>query len=83
MASPNTVTMQNMLLFSHRIVQLPVRMVESGKKLKSIVQYGVESYHHSHSRHLPSVELSQKHEQAECSPAPFFCIITQFTGGKE
>lgn len=28
---------------------------------------------------LPSVELSQKQELAVCSPAPFFCMITQVT----
>lgn len=28
---------------------------------------------------IPSVELSQKQELAVCSPAPFFCIITQVT----
>lgn len=28
---------------------------------------------------LPSLELSQKQELAVCSPAPFFCIITQVT----
>lgn len=30
-------------------------------------------------RVLPSVELSQKQELAECNPAPFFCMITQVT----
>lgn len=28
---------------------------------------------------LPSVELSQKHVFAVCSPAPFFCMIIQLT----
>lgn len=28
---------------------------------------------------LPSVELSQKHVLAVCSPAPFFCMMIQFT----
>lgn len=28
---------------------------------------------------LPSVELSQKHVLAVCSPAPFFCMMMQFT----
>lgn len=28
---------------------------------------------------LPSAELSQKQELAECDPAPFFCIIVQVT----
>jgi len=49
MASPNTETMQYIVLFSHLTV------------------------------HEPSVELSQKQELAVCSPAPFFCIMTQVT----
>lgn len=31
---------------------------------------------------LPSVLLSQKHELAVCSPAPFFCITVQVTRRK-
>lgn len=49
MDRPNTLTMQYIVLFSHRTVQ------------------------------LPSVVLSQKHELAVWSPAPFFCIITHVT----
>ena len=49
MDSPKVLTMQYMVLFSHRTVQ------------------------------LPSVELSQKQELAECNPAPFFCMITEVT----
>jgi len=30
---------------------------------------------------VPSVLLSQKHEEAVCSPAPFFCMITHVTVG--
>ena len=29
--------------------------------------------------HAPSVVLSQKHDVAVCSPAPFFCISTAVT----
>lgn len=29
--------------------------------------------------YIPSVELSQKHVLAVCSPAPFFCMMIQFT----
>lgn len=29
--------------------------------------------------HEPSVLLSQKQDEAVCSPAPFFCIIVQVT----
>lgn len=31
---------------------------------------------------IPSVVVSQKQEEADCSPAPFFCMMMQVTGGE-
>ena len=38
-----------------------------------------ERGHTSSCVHAPSVVLSQKHDVAVCSPAPFFCISTAVT----
>lgn len=73
MARPNTVTMQYIVLFSHRMVQLPVRERRERRVVK------LSLYQHLLVAHAPSVELSQKHELAVCSPAPFFCMMTQVT----
>lgn len=37
---------------------------------------------HSVELQLPSVAVSQKQEEADCSPAPFFCMMMQVTEGE-
>lgn len=45
---------------------------------KTVTMQYVDLFSHLTAQ-LPSVELSQKHVLAVCSPAPFFCMMIQFT----
>lgn len=92
MASPKTLTMQYMVLFSHRTVQLPVEKQKS-VSLKAIsllcldlVRFALKKKNEIWNACpvlqyvLPSVLLSQKHELAVCKPAPFFWSMMHVTG---
>jgi hypothetical protein len=85
------VTMQYMLLFSHRKVALPAarqthtqtNVVDVGRTAAtSRPDASAESRRRGTVRQVrraPSVVLSQKHDVAVCNPAPFFCINTAVT----
>ena len=85
MDRPKTVTMQYMLLFSHRNVALPARRKYAAGEPRitgpatGVRAHGGPGLERSDGRGAPSVVLSQKQDVAVCRPAPFFCMSTAVT----